>query len=92
MKLFTFFTTRGWCQNALARDAAGEPCPPSSPDARAWNLISAMLLILNRQEIDRACRQLEAKMPVTDYPVIAWNDRPGRTRAQVVALLKKLDI
>jgi hypothetical protein len=82
-----------WTQGALARGPNGKCCRPREPKACKWCLRGAMHKVYGRDDItvdnvvdraliDRGWRHGRA----------AWNDSRSRTQAEVVALLKELDI
>ena len=85
-----------WCQGDIAQNASGEPCLPGDPDACRWCLMGA---------IDRAGLTIEnppINLVLTflglewlprhnhhNHGVIGWNDAPGRTHAEVLALINR---
>ena len=87
-----------WCQKTFAVDAHGVSIHCDNPRAVAWCLDGALLrCYLDARASDRAAyRQvanaIRAGGPGTLGGVSAWNDAPGRTYAEVYALLKRLDI
>jgi hypothetical protein len=89
---------QGWTQGALARDAVGQEVEPDSPDAVCWCLIGAMqrgagptypnyaaLRDTLRQDLGIR-REFEALGE--EVTLTRWNDTPGRTQAEVVALVR----
>lgn len=79
-----------WCRGAGARDAAGRPCSPTSPQAVAWSLEGAIDRAAGRDPAigdvveDRLC----ALLPDMAGPA-AFNDDAGTTHADVLALLRR---
>lgn len=93
-----------WTQEELARDANGLPIddiddPMLSPQAVCWCLRGAIDKRLNRfggrsgdvyLAFDRA---LGHKFTIRDHDhleFVPWNDAPGRTVAEVIALCEKV--
>lgn len=77
---------QGWTQRAEARDASGAPCPIKDPDAVSWCLRAAIIKegaftagFLTRAIRDRGFSGVDE-----------WNDHPGRTQAEVIALLDEI--
>ena len=73
---------RELCRGITARDAAGEPCEPDAPAAMSWSLLGTTFVGSPRQ-YDRlvgrgVCQFLD--------PIRNWNDAPGRTKEEVLAL------
>ncbi len=89
---------KGWTQGASARDSYGIGVYSGDPDAICWCAIGALAAVYgdSQDEYDQAFRRVVGVL--TDrlgcvYPVIMqWNDAPGRTQAEVVALLKEADV
>lgn len=80
---------KAWNQGRMARNAKGYPVDPESPKACSWCAVGAILrcyglAAMSLPKIDI----LRAKTGNTLW----WNDRPERTHAEVVAVLKELDI
>lgn len=80
---------RGWTQNANARDAHGvEVIGGDLSRAAAWSLSGAVLWALSGEV---AFRISMAIAEVLGGPFMCtWNDAPGRTQADVLALLDAL--
>jgi hypothetical protein len=86
---------RGWCQGVDARDSEGAGVDPWSRGARSWSLLGAVVAA------DGVGRNAVGRIPVADvgrgivalgeaantHSLQIWNDEPGRTGAEVIALL-----
>lgn len=98
------YVSTGWTQGALARDAEGRRVEPWDTRAVAWCLMGALevgvletagpyLLLL-----DWAIGAVRDHLPSDDqlleeggvYALRAWNDKPGRTREDVLRLLDRI--
>ena len=83
-----------WCQGANARNARQRGVASTSPAAVKWGLLGAFARCygLDRPAdyIQQWARLRTAVGEATS--ITAWNDDPARTYAEVVGLLKRLDI
>lgn len=84
-----------WTQHVLARSALGFRVPPNSPTATCWCLRGALSSV-SRPGPNRSQGELEiravlvlAKLLGGHLHVWHWNDAPGRTQAEVLALLDR---
>jgi hypothetical protein len=78
-----------WCQKAWAIDAEDKPCPSMSPAARRFCAAGAIRRVAPDQATER--RAIAIAEEHIDRVFIAlenWNDAPGRTAAEVAALLR----
>lgn len=87
----------GWCQGADARDAQGRDVLPWSLEARSWSVLGALV------GGDGVGRAQVGMMPILElgeaivalgeagdtHSLQAWNDRPDRTKEEVVALFDR---
>jgi hypothetical protein len=88
---------RAWCQGADARDAGGRPIDPWAPDAASWSLLGAIVAVLEREAaetgemaLDELAAALYALAEQIDTDsLVAWNDEPRRSQAEVVGVLGK---
>lgn len=80
---------RGWTQRGYAFDAAGRSVSATSPDAIRWCLYGALHAVgADRPVFEAACDQIRAELGLTSRDSLdLWNDRPGRTQAEVVAAM-----
>ena len=82
---------KGWTKGTLARDSAGWPTYPSSNHAVSWCLEGALVAAVHATDTswDRESTLIELtkNLELKGY-VSQWNDFPGRTKEQVVALLR----
>jgi len=81
----------GWCQGVSAQDEMGRAIEPSSAFARAWSATGALERVWRRANLDDALEAFERAnlalaAAVKDVPE-RWNDRPDRTREQVLEAL-----
>jgi len=96
MKAYELLAPEGaWTQRAQARDERGCEVPFSSPFAVSYCLLGALYKCYpsTRQVRDSLYDRLK-NTPGFDWTkgFPGWNDAPDRTQAEVVALLKELDI
>lgn len=83
---------RGWCQHTHARNDAMQRCESiTDHDATKWDLAGALFLsqISGSNNPGAIARTLEATGEET---LQRYNDRPGRTQAEVVELLRGLGL
>ena len=86
-----------WTQRAEARTADGDPVDPWDSGAVSWSLLGALVAVYDRrarldgEELAARClrgacvRLAEA----VDADLLSeWNDLPGRTQAEVLAVLE----
>ena len=79
-----------WTQQAEARNPIGEACESSNSLATRWCLMGAASKCYGKgKEMHAVLDKLDT---ATGYRIIAWNDDLERTHAEVLELLKKLDI
>jgi hypothetical protein len=93
---------RGWCRGAQARDANGEAVPAWDEAATSWSLLGALLAAWHLQqgievEEDVVAHSMDARAlgdatvalgAVTgSISLDRWNDEPGRTAAEVIAVV-----
>ena len=101
MKAYEVIEQNDWCQGASAMDASGKATHALSPKAVAFCAIGAMKKAyhVNRcQTIDdvliaqhnyRCLRQ--CLVDDVGLDITAWNDTPGRTKDEVVDVLKRAE-
>ena len=68
---------QGWAVGAMARDAHGVMCSPTSVQARSWCLVGALICVYGRWNGDHW----------DGRAATLWNDAAGRTSEEVEALL-----
>jgi hypothetical protein len=82
----------GWCRGADARDHRGMEVDPWHEDAASWSLLGALVAVLEREAVEAGEMPLEelaaalyalADLVETDS-LVAWNDAPGRSQAEVL--------
>jgi hypothetical protein len=91
MKAWELLSRPGaWTQGSFARDVEGEPGMSLDEDVVCWCAVGA---INKCYEGQAWCREAALKSLMRRVGNIAqWNDRSYRTKEEVVALLKELDI
>lgn len=81
-----------WCQGHSAKNAKGEMTGPPTKDAVAWCPVRAIYYCYPEKAVPLLCRKIEQEVPTTVMGIGPWNDKSERTHAEVVELLRKLDI
>ncbi len=91
----------GWTQGAMARDAAQRRVQPEHPLACVWCAAGALFATTTPHEppedseargVAMGLLTVEAKAwdprvaSLEQNPLVVWNDRPGRTQAEVIGL------
>ena len=83
----------GWCQDAAARSLQGMAVEVGASDAAAWSLVGALQAVTFSDastSVDDLRHALAAIADLIEDPsLIDWNDAPGRTQAEVQALLER---
>lgn len=94
MKIRELLSDEGkWTKGAYARNANGEDCYASSPDAVCWCLDGAAMKCYTTLEYNNICGILNrATKQRFHCGYISWQDAPERTFAEVKALVEELDI
>lgn len=85
-----FLDRHGWCQGAYARDKDGEIVRANDPAARSFCAEAALSMsypntyqfVCAFNAVQQACNDILSN----------WNDAPGRTKAEVVDLLRKAGV
>lgn len=89
-KLLAFYggDASRWTQGAFARNRSGEDVHPAHPAATCWCEMGAR----DALRIPRAARIAYYNMWITQFQwrPVAFNDAPGRTFAEVVAMLERI--
>lgn len=80
-----------WTQGVFARDTDSLSVEPDSASAVSWCLIGAIRQVAHNLD-DRAPREQAMKRAVSPFvaaniPIVEWNDKDGRTHAEVIGLL-----
>ena len=78
---------QGWCQHVMARDKNGAMCHYLSSDAVCWCIHGASQATgVVSQDVFTPIMKLTNSEG--DYAALtSWNDAPGRTQADVIAML-----
>jgi hypothetical protein len=86
----------GWCRGKYRRDALGRMC--SNPeDACSFCTLGALKAIYGQGEpyrlkVHDVQNKLLEKIGKSFFNIVEWNDDKKRTKEEVVAVLKELDI
>lgn len=81
-----------WTQGYFARDAAGQECVSKDPAAQCWCIVGAMVRLGSddpRPDVE-FINVLKAHLGPAGRSLSMWNDAPGRTHADVLALLDRV--
>lgn len=86
-----------WTQGFFARDSAGTICNFADANAACWCLSGALARVLpedtdeHEERYDAAGEYLQAALPERSRTAgyIAWQDKPQRTHAEVLALVDR---
>lgn len=83
-----------WTQNAVARNSKGEPCNENDPDACQWSVYGACCKTQGSGSVHGSkAGKVMAWAHVRGLPGIGtWNNMPGRTQADALALLEELGL
>lgn len=90
MKPSELLKQSGWCQHSFARDSGGVGCHEASPIAVAYCIVGAILKIYNNYP-DKQTSIFNKVEQIIRMNISLWNDAPGRTKQDVVALLESID-
>lgn len=87
------YVRKGWVKNSSAETKRGAPVDPTSRSAARWCITGAVHRACSTSRngsvswwlYDQACYEIKkaAKIPA-DMGVPQWNDKPSRTKAQVI--------
>lgn len=80
-----------WTQGEFARNRSGERTNSNCPTACSWCMIGAMFKCYKGDELYTGLFKAISDH-IGDVEIYKWNDDPNRTHAEVVDLLKKLDL
>jgi hypothetical protein len=95
MKAFELLEKYGWCQENMATDETGVGCSINDKTAANFCLIGVIYRKNRRsrttltEDLIKVLRKLGFK---SSAGLSVWNDHPDRTKEEVIALLKELDI
>jgi hypothetical protein len=97
-KLYEFVRDHGWCQGAFFRDASGRAVWPrvawsGTPQAVAYCPLAACGVVYGCGSLEyaKACDTLNKYTPPVGgrrVSVEVWNDQPGRTKEEVLDLIR----
>ena len=91
MKRPSSLVRRGWSRGTYTRDKAGTPVHYLSKEAVAFSLAGAILTAKVPMNFWEAVRSRIAQIDGSSRTSDLWNDAPGRTQAEGVALLKSVE-
>jgi hypothetical protein len=78
---------KGWCQGALARDRYGVSVDCFDVNAESVCMIGALHLAIPSKQIG-ITDAANALGDIIRDSIALWNDRPGRTKDEVIAMFK----
>lgn len=82
-----------WTQNAFGKLPNGIATGSKDPEACSWCLSGALIKCYDIYEDSSLYqRQRDKVISKLGIHILRWNDTPGRTYEEVIALLKELDI
>jgi hypothetical protein len=87
-----------WTKGTYARDGNGGKVPDYSEEAKCWCVSGAIWKCYRKPyekvrvqlDVGEMHRRLLKRIGEVEIPL--WNDAPERTHAEVIAVLKELDI
>ena len=79
-----------WTQGCYARDVDGTTVAIQSPDAVCWCLEGTVFKCENRVANHSKLRRFIYTKH--GFHISTWNDAPGRTHAEVLAVLKEIGL
>ncbi len=98
MKIHQLLSTPDkWTQRAFAKTETGEITGSLAPEAKCWCLVGAIAKCYD----DQSSNGFEMRTAVTrslmmaagnPENIVKWNDDPSRTHAEVLELVKRLDV
>ena len=80
---------KGWCQGYYACTKDGVMCEYNDPRAVKWCIMGALDKVYPSSS-GEAVHKIEKALGGKSLPL--WNDAKGRTQAQVVHVLRRLDL
>ena len=91
MHAYRLLERKDWCQKAQARDVDGIPVDARDSDAVSFCMTGA---VARAYKTDRGIRTRIYDALIQKLPIdpVAWNDRPDRTKEDVIETLKKIEI
>lgn len=81
---------RGWCQRNYATDARGLAVEERDPSACAWCVLGAVWATEQASGSSDVLARLREAAKLRRRQLHDWNDAPGRTRADVLALFDRV--
>lgn len=95
MKAYEVLEQNDLCKGWYAKDKEGNDVFPLNPDACSFCTMGALQRAYEDWYArEQATKKLENKIHriTGNFFVAKWNDKPERTKEEVVSLLKELDI
>jgi hypothetical protein len=86
MKAWQLLEEKDWCQGDYARNASGHGVAFNDPQACSFCVVG-LLLVIDISNLNYL--KLKDHLGMN---VVEWNDNPERTKEEVLAVLKELDI
>lgn len=103
MKAWEIIEQNGWCQRSAAKDSRGLNVDLRSEEAVCFCAVGAILRKHDKNsaaatDIGKVATKVATPLQMSktgfsfNDAVADWNDAPGRTKEEVVALLKELAV
>lgn len=89
MKAYQLLEIKGWTQGASARNKDGGVTTPFSESAACFCTFGALQAAYGPEFLGPMSK-IEKHLNV--FVIAPWNDDPARTKEEVIAMLKHLDI
>lgn len=92
MKAYELLEQKGWCQGYYAHTAEGIRCGEHSRKAASFCLMGALHATKDHNNDEFTSAFIAITHKIDGESIAQWNDAPGRTKEEVVKLLRSLDI
>lgn len=87
--MLEFYKTHGWCQKHMAADENGNRVWCESDEAKQFCLVGAELMVGLNARYDVRNQAFDRITKIIGQHWSSWNDAPGRTKRQVMAMLRR---
>jgi hypothetical protein len=81
--------TKGWTQGVMARNAGGSPTPCQWEDAACFCIMGAISRASEGDDDSPGFKAIGAFVGSYRRQIAGWNDAPGRTLDEVIAVLNR---
>lgn len=89
MKAYELLEQKGWCQRVLAKDVSGFNVRPEDKRACTFCAVGALYHCYDSDDAFNITVDLNS---IHRKGLVSWNDTTGRTKQEVIDLLKKADV